>query len=124
MAGLSKNSLLPSHDGPVVAAMFNTQFHQVVSGSQEGTITLWDPSSGHKIFQFHKPHGNLEVTSICFDKSGRRLLTGSRDKYIRIWNFNNGQILRKLRKPSEVETTDICVFEMVVCLTRDRSDAL
>lgn len=31
---------------------------------------------------------------MCFDKSGRRLLTGSRDGYIKMWNFNNGQLLR------------------------------
>lgn len=59
------------------------------------------------MFQFFKPHGDLEVTAMCFDHSGRRLITGSRDGWIKLWNFNNGQILRHLKKESSLETTEV-----------------
>ncbi|KAI8929846.1 WD40-repeat-containing domain protein [Entophlyctis helioformis] len=108
----TKQTASKSHDAPVVGAMFNSNFHQVVSGCQAGTITLWDPTCGERIFQFHKAHGNLEITAMCFDKSGRRLITGSRDGAIKMWNFNNGQILRRLLKDTVMETTDICFVEM------------
>nr|KAJ3422048.1 WD repeat-containing protein 49 [Polyrhizophydium stewartii] len=82
----TKQIATKSHEAPVVGAMFNSNFHQVVSGCQAGTITLWDPSCGEKIFQFHKAHG--------------------------MWNFNNGQILRRLLKETVMETTDVCFVEM------------
>ncbi|KAI8911806.1 WD40-repeat-containing domain protein [Gorgonomyces haynaldii] len=112
MQQMSRNAFTRSHDGPVVAAMFNTNFHQVVSCSQSGTITLWDPTAGTKIFQFHRPHGSLEVSSLCFDKSGRRLITGSKDECVKMWNFNNGQILRNMHKGDANETTDVCFIEI------------
>ncbi|KAL2911515.1 hypothetical protein HK105_209004 [Polyrhizophydium stewartii] len=102
----TKQIATKSHEAPVVGAMFNSNFHQA------STITLWDPSCGEKIFQFHKAHGNLEITAMCFDKSGRRLITGSRDGVIKMWNFNNGQILRRLLKETVMETTDVCFVEM------------
>eukprot|EP00842_Homolaphlyctis_polyrhiza_P005998 jgi/Hompol1/639/HPOL_002560-RA len=82
----TKQIITKSHEAPIVAAMFNNNFRQVVSGCQAGTITLWDPFCGEKIFQFHKAHG--------------------------MWNFNNGQILRMLVKQTPIETTDICFVEM------------
>jgi WD40 repeat protein len=54
-----------SHDTAVVAVMFHISFHQVaccfnekiVSASQDGTVTIWDPSTGSKIFQYQNAHG-------------------------------------------------------------------
>ncbi|RKO89787.1 WD40-repeat-containing domain protein, partial [Blyttiomyces helicus] len=101
-----KRSVARSHDAGLVSAMFNESFHQVVSGCQNGTVSIWDLASGGRIFQFHEAHGKLEITAMCFDRTGRRLITGSRDNVIKMWNFNNGQILRKMLKGTEVETTD------------------
>ena len=114
----TKQTLSKSHESPIVAALFNTSFHQVVSGCQTGTISIWDSVTGYKIFSFHRPHGVLELTAMCFDKSGRRLITGSRDKVLKMWNFNNGQILRHMYKPTATETTDILYVEMVFDLNR------
>ncbi|KAI8614723.1 WD40-repeat-containing domain protein [Chytriomyces sp. MP71] len=101
-----RHTIARSHDFGVVSAMFNENFHQVVSGCQGGTVSIWDLASGDKIFQFHNAHGKLEITAMCFDKSGRRLVTGSRDGIVKMWNFNNGQILRKMMKTNSLEVTD------------------
>lgn len=50
---------------------------------------------------------------MCFDHSSRRLITGSRDGVIKMWNFNNGQILRRMIKETDAEVTDIIYVEMV-----------
>lgn len=112
MISNAKQMTSKSHESPIVNILFNSNFHQVVSGCQTGTVTLWDPVTGLKIFSFHRPHGGLELTAMCFDKSGRRLITGSRDKVLKMWNFNNGQILRHMYKPTSAETTDVIYFEM------------
>ncbi|KAJ3204740.1 WD40 repeat domain 95 [Entophlyctis luteolus] len=105
-------SIARSHDAEVVSALFNENFHQVVSGCQNGTVSIWDLASGDKIFQFHNAHAKLEITAMCFDKSGRRLITGSRDGIVKMWNFNNGMILRKMMKQNILETTDVVYVEM------------
>ncbi|KAI8914980.1 WD40-repeat-containing domain protein [Powellomyces hirtus] len=107
-----KHALSRSHNAGVVAAMFNENFHQVVSGAQDGTVCIWDLASGERAFSFHNAHGKLEITAMCFDRSGRRLITGSRDGIIKMWNFNNGQILRKMMKDNTTEATDVLYVEM------------
>jgi WD40 repeat protein len=34
------------------------------------------------------------VTALSFDKNERRLVTAANDACIRMWNFNNGSLLR------------------------------
>jgi WD40 repeat protein len=63
----------------------------------------------------------LEITSVCFDKSGRRLITGSRDGVLKMWNYNNGQILKRMYKNNVLETSDIAYIEMVLSLLWDRA---
>jgi WD40 repeat protein len=77
-------------------------------------VSIWDPFNGDNMFQFFKPHGKylpnigeFEITAMTFDHSGRRLVTGSRDGYINMWNYSNGQKIRRLKKLSCTETTDI-----------------
>jgi WD40 repeat protein len=79
-----KQSNFRNSDSPIVSALFNSNFNQVVSGFQNGSIKLWDPVYGEKIFEFHKAHDHLELTAMCFDLSGRRLITGSRDNAIKV----------------------------------------
>ncbi|KAJ3227462.1 WD40 repeat domain 95 [Clydaea vesicula] len=99
-------------DSSVVSAIYNENFRQVVSGTQSGSITIWDLESGEKIFQFHNAHDSYELTAMCFDKSGRRLITGSRDGIIKMWNFNNGMILKKMQKETMDECTGLMYVEM------------
>ena len=43
---------------------------------------------------FKNAHDGQEITSMCFDPTKRRLITGSRNGSTKIWNFNNGACLR------------------------------
>jgi hypothetical protein len=36
-----------SHDAPVAFALYNTEFESVVSGDDNGFITVWDIENGH-----------------------------------------------------------------------------
>ncbi|KAL7754106.1 hypothetical protein RI367_000086 [Sorochytrium milnesiophthora] len=107
-----KNSLIRSHDAPIAAAMFNQNFHQVVSGCHNSTVSVWDVFTGYRLFQYHNVHEDMEITAMCFDKSCRRLITGSRDGHIKIWNFNNGQLLRDLVKPTTSEVSALLYAEV------------
>ncbi len=53
------------------------------------------------------------MTALAFDASGRRLITGSRDGVLKMWNFNNGQMLKKMYKDNTDEVTEILYGEVV-----------
>lgn len=63
---------------------------------------MWDLNTGVKIIQFYTTKG-VELTSMTFDQTGRRLITGSRNGEVKIWNFNNGACLRTLSSVTELE---------------------
>jgi WD40 repeat protein len=108
-----------SHDFPVRNLLFNSSFNQVVSGCNGGIVNVWDPFTGAKTFRIPNLHGTSEITAMSFDSLGRRLITGGRglldffksiDGTIKVWNFNNGQLIQELVKDDDNEVTDIHVF--------------
>lgn len=77
-----------SHEKPVVAALYNTVYNQVVSICQAGTMVMWMIDTGQKVKQFNGCHGSAEVTCLTQDSTETRLLTGSTDGTVKIWDFN------------------------------------
>lgn len=81
---------------------------QVVSGCHNGVVSVWEILTGEKIMQFQtSPEKAVEVTAMTFDGPKRRLITGSKDGSLRLWNFNNGALLATLPilNDNEVEVT-------------------
>ncbi|XP_076840169.1 WD repeat-containing protein on Y chromosome-like isoform X3 [Brachyhypopomus gauderio] len=86
-----------SHENTVCAALYNGNFKQVVSGCYNGFVCTWDILTGAKVMQFQtSPKKPVEITVMTFDGSKRRLITGSQDGTVRLWNFNNGALLQTL----------------------------
>lgn len=77
-----------SHERPVTSAIYNNLYNQVVSACQEGTVTIWLIDTGQKVKQFLNCHGNSEITTLAFDQTETRLLTGSTDGTVKVWDFN------------------------------------
>ncbi|KAJ3325279.1 hypothetical protein HDU76_013215 [Blyttiomyces sp. JEL0837] len=101
-----------THDYPLLSALFNPSFKQVVTGCYGGVINVWDSSTGLKTFRFAEAHGKSEITAMAFDTGFRRLLTGGRDGTVYMWNFHNGQLLRELVKGDRSEVTGIICMDM------------
>jgi WD40 repeat protein len=110
--GRSGSNNPKSHDAPIVKAVFNTSFKQIVSGCTNSNIKIWNMASGEKTFQIQGVHNELEITAMTFDSSQRRLITASRDGMIKIWNFNNGALLQILTKDNNMEVTDLIHVEI------------
>lgn len=77
-----------SHEKPVVAAVYNSVYNQVVSVCQAGTLTMWLADTGQKVKQFSQTHGHSEVTCLAQDHTQTRLFTGSTDGTVKVWDFN------------------------------------
>ena len=104
-----------SHLEPVTCLAYNSVFDQLVSGAINGVVCVWHPSTGamamrftaHKIARQGTEDVAVEVTCICFDPTERRLITAGRDGCVKIWNFNNGALLRVLEDSNTTEITGI-----------------
>lgn len=105
----------PSHSKPVVGAIYSKVFGSVVSACQESVVSVWDTNTGDKLMQFVNAHSRIErgveipveITALCFDHNGRRLLTGARNGTVHVWNYNNGSLMQNFMLPDNSDVTGI-----------------
>ncbi|GFR43071.1 hypothetical protein Agub_g4078 [Astrephomene gubernaculifera] len=89
------------HMEPIRAALYNRLFGVVVSVDEGGTVCVWNLANGAREGRFTRAHGDSRITTACFDNNERRLLTAANDGAVRMWNFNNGSLLREYKHDEE-----------------------
>lgn len=95
-----------THLAPIVGALHNDVFHQIISGDQLGTVSVWDIQTGKLEFEFRRAHQDHKMTCMAFDRSKRCLYTGGEEGLVKLWNFSSGQQLRTftMRQPAEIRS--------------------
>lgn len=96
-----------SHDKALSGAKYNCMFNQVVTVCRESIIKVWNFDTGEQMVKVSNAHAGFEITTLAFDTTNRRLMTGASDGSIKIWNFNIGFCLRKLLNVEKREITGI-----------------
>jgi len=70
------------------------------SGSWDGTVRLWDASTGQLLKTFIGHEGG--VGSLCYSPDGGTLASGeSLDGTVRLWDASTGQLLKTLKEHTE-----------------------
>jgi WD40 repeat protein len=57
----------------------------VATGSGDSTIRIWNPSTGEGLLALTVKEG--PVHSICWDQTGNRLISGSEEGSVRLWEL-------------------------------------
>jgi WD40 repeat protein len=75
---------LAGHSGSVMAVAFSPDGKRIASGSDDGTIKLWDAATGEpqKTLAGH----SAWVTAVAFSPDGKRIASGSNDGTIKLWD--------------------------------------
>ncbi|XP_051055191.1 WD repeat-containing protein 49 [Phodopus roborovskii] len=77
-----------SHEKGVTCVLYNSLLNQVISSDVGSTVSFWMIETGQKIKQFSGCHGNAEISTMALDANETRLLTGSTDGTVKVWDFN------------------------------------
>jgi WD40 repeat protein len=81
----------PSHLSVVRRGTQGQATSQVLVGSSDGTVRLWDVEAWRELRTF-SGHRSA-VTSVAISPDGRRGLSGSEDRTIRVWDLESGEEL-------------------------------
>src|SRR5262249_38055889 len=91
LRGLCRRKALPllGHTGGVSGVAFSGDGKRVASGSDDGTIKVWDAATGQDKLTLRGHTGG--VTSVAFSGDGKRIASGSHDGTVKVWDSATGQ---------------------------------
>ncbi|THH21102.1 hypothetical protein EW146_g406 [Bondarzewia mesenterica] len=84
-------NILKGHTWGVSSVAFSPDGKQIVSGSEDSTIRIWDAETGEAIRILEQHTG--PVSSVIFSPDGKRILSGSYDSTIRVWDAETGDAM-------------------------------
>lgn len=77
------------HDGEVNSVVFFPDGRKLASGSDDGTVWVWDSQTGKAISPPFTGHTRA-VLSVAVSPDGKLIASGSSDNTLRIWDSNTG----------------------------------
>ncbi|MBZ3878586.1 Serpin I2 [Sciurus carolinensis] len=118
--------VLWGHSASVIAVQFFAERKQLFSFSRDkvissdagSTVSFWMIDTGQKIKEFTGCHGNAEISTMALDANETRLLTGSTDGTVKVWDFN-GYCHHTLNvgKDGAVDISQILVLKKTILIT-------
>jgi centriolar protein POC1 len=90
------------HKEAVNCTRFNPLLNQVISGSNDGTVMVWNFKSGISPFRFVGHKG--PVHSVCVSPDGKTIVSGSGDETVRIWNNSVQGYSQTIKMQSKVKS--------------------
>ena len=101
------------HDGPVYSAAFSSNGDAVVTGGYDKRVLVWRPSDvrPYDFTRLTSKNGSVvpppkfrsldghegPVRAVAFSQDGSRIISGSQDNTIRLWDSEGGQLLKSFR---------------------------
>ena len=94
-ATLAPLNELQGHEGPVTALdNVPSAKGQIVSGSQDGSLRLWDLETGRSIREFK--HG-APISAVAVRPDGKRFATAAADNAAKLWDASDGKEIAQLK---------------------------
>ncbi|KAJ1679841.1 60S ribosomal subunit assembly or modification protein, partial [Spiromyces aspiralis] len=99
------------HSGPVTCGRFTHDGRHIVSGSEDGSLIIWDPKSATIVHQFSPKDERFHkggITCLAISKDDNVIVTGSIDTTAKLFR-TNGQFISSLENSDHsVESVGFC----------------
>jgi WD40 repeat protein/anti-sigma factor RsiW len=87
-ATMREQTVLIGHSRPVSGLAFLPDSRRLLSGSWDGTLRLWDLTTGKEQKCFGP---RIQVNCIAVSRDGRRALSGGHGRIVQLWDVETGQ---------------------------------
>ncbi|KAH8835756.1 WD40-repeat-containing domain protein [Flagelloscypha sp. PMI_526] len=88
----SDNRSILALDSPVFAVAFSPDDSRIISGSNDGTVCVWDSQTGVQILPPLKGHRG-PIWSVAFSPDGSSIASASDDGTVRLWDAMTGTLV-------------------------------
>ncbi|MCY4403072.1 MAG: sigma-70 family RNA polymerase sigma factor [Candidatus Poribacteria bacterium] len=96
-----KHIILKGHRKRINALAFTPNGHRIASGSDDGTIRLWDASTGTQMLSLTAKNTN----TLAFSMDGKILASVNSSPKIQLWDISTGKQLTSLKSQGDNITT-------------------
>jgi uncharacterized caspase-like protein len=96
---IEPKEILRGHSLAARALAFTPSGGRLASGGGDGTVKLWNPSTGHE--ELTLPGMSTDVGSVAFSSDGRLLICAGYDLSIRIWDVARRELIATLIADSD-----------------------
>ncbi|MEM6530763.1 MAG: hypothetical protein AAF653_20870, partial [Chloroflexota bacterium] len=90
---------------PVISVKFSPDGTQLLSGSNNGDVILFDVATGNDILRL--VGHSAPVWDVAFSDDGRTAFTGSADRTVLAWDLASGDAFNLLWSPVSVKTVEV-----------------
>lgn len=73
---------------------------RIVSGSEDGTLRLWDISSGKELMVYKGHYGS--ISQIQYAQNDQRILSIAEDNTLKVWDLKSGNLVQNLEGHTEM----------------------
>jgi WD40 repeat protein len=80
--------VLAGHAEALTSLSYNRAGSRLVAGSRDGTVSVWDPSTG-KLLHMLTGHTD-QVLGVALSQDGTRIASASRDRTVKVWDARTG----------------------------------
>jgi len=79
----------------VICIAFSPDGNQIVSGSEDKSVQVWDAKTGKQLRELQGHTG--KVNSVTFSPDGSQIISGSHDRSVWMWDAKTGKQLKELQ---------------------------
>jgi WD40 repeat protein len=93
-------SIFAESIGDIHKVIISPDDRLVANSCSDGRISLWDMGNGQNVLNIRAHHSY--VVGMVFTADSRRLISGSFDKYIKIWDVDSGKCLESWQSSAAI----------------------
>ena len=82
------------HTAAVVAVAWSPDGKRITSGSDDGTVQVWDASTGSRLVNYHEGYSAFNgVTAVAWSPDSQHIASGSTYGTVQVWDASTGKTL-------------------------------
>jgi len=96
---------LTGHDTQVLTVLYSFDSKRLASADEKGVVKIWEMPSG-TLLRTINAHNEI-VQSVSWAEDNKTVVTGSLDKYVKLWNSDTGENLMSMDVGSDIWGVDL-----------------